>query len=71
MVLGPATGWASIPGKAANEDLMKGAIAMGRSLSELVIREGDVYTLDFAPFLPTHFCQLLSSSLGMGVRVAE
>ena len=80
MVLGPATLLAP-PDKAANEDrvvyLWRGVMGArgGNSLSESesLIGEGEVYSVasDFAPFLPTHFCQLLSSSLGIGMRVAE
>jgi hypothetical protein len=79
MKLGPATVLVPPSGKpeAANEDrvvyLMRGAMGErgGNSLSESSIGEGDAYGVDFTAFLPTRFCHLFSSSVGMGVRVAE
>ena len=63
-MLGPATALATPSGKAAIEDrvvyVMRGVICplggKSESLSEELIGEGDVYAVDFTPFLPTHFC---------------
>ena len=76
-MLGPATALATLSGKAGFEDrviyVMRGVIGpRGRmSLSESLIGEGDVYGVDFTPFLPTRFCHFFRRSEGMGVRVAE
>ena len=75
-MLGPATALVP-PANAVNEDrvvyVMRGVMGPrgGKSLSELSTGEGDVYGLDFAPFLPTRFCHLFRSSEGIGTRVAE